>query len=69
MALMVMLINEADFSAVKFGNAIYCLSFEKCIGMYDIEKKKHDRFDKMIVSNTNKEHYRLFKEFIDKNYK
>lgn len=69
MALMVMLINEKDFSVVKFGNAIYCFSFEKNIGMYNIENDTYDRFSKMIVSTTNKEHYERFVEFVEKEYK
>lgn len=67
--MMEIIVDEKDFKIVKFGNAIYCFSYNKNIAIYSINESSCTIGRNLIVDIQTESHFRRFKKYIKENYK
>lgn len=60
--------SSRNYVIIQVDNNIICFSYKKPICAYNGENKKLVKFNKNIITETNKKHFAYFLKYLQKNY-
>lgn len=58
--------SSRNYTIIQVDNDIICFSYKKPISAYNSENKKLVKFNKNVVTETNKKHFAFFLKYLQK---